>query len=475
MLLHLPENPSPEQLPILLTDTFTTSIIRGAAGSGKTASAAFRVRKAVAGLSAQHTIDADDRPVRALVLTFNRTLCGYINEFLSRDTQRTGRTIDVTVSTFAGWVQADCDYRDVIDDKQRSQKIKDLWARARGTSRLASLFVINEVTYILGRYDRGQLQQYIGASREGRGNPSLQASQRHLILNGVLKPYLEYLEIHSLLDWSDIPALMIANHDLEPYDIIVVDEVQDFSVQQLRTIAVKLRDCRSLTMVIDSGQKIYPHVIYWDETGLDLSAAVEHRLSINFRNTTQVAQFVQPLLNGMRMDADGTLPDYQNCKNLEIGRTPELYIGRFSEQVAYTISQILSRIDLATESVGILTLWGDTKGQIQRTLTEAGIAHVPLTKERTWPTGPQNVAHSTLHSAKGLEFDHVFILGFDSEFLDPYETDPDDSDYSRQRRLLAMALMRARKSVVIGYRDNYRSGILDLLDPNTYIIRRPRG
>lgn len=470
MRIQLPVIPNPEQLPVLLTDTFALTTVRGAAGSGKTTSAAHRARKVIAGVAAQRRLDHDDSPIRALVLTFNRTLRGYIEQFIHADSAAGAHPIELTVDTFAKWAVSLVGYQPIIERRERADAISRLWSDAAPASRMSGTFVAGEVDYILGRFGRHNLEEYIGASREGRGNPALREPQRRQILDGVVARYLELLDARSLVDWNDLPQFVLDCGREERYDIVVADEVQDFTVQQIRAIVSKMKPRRSITFVIDTGQKIYPHVIYWNETGLD-DEPVVHRLSNNYRNTAQIAQFVQPLLTGMRLDDDGTLPDYRNCRNREIGRTPELITGGFALQMAFTADQIRNRMDLESETVGILTMWGDPRGTIAEALRSRDIPFVPLQAERDWPEGPENVGWSTLHSAKGLEFDHVFILGFDREFLDSYGADPDDSDYLRQRRLLAMAITRARKSVVIGYRPERRSDIIDLLDANTYIVR----
>ena len=81
----------------------------------------------------------------------------------------------------------------------------------------------------------------------------------------------------------------------------------------------------------------------------------------------------------------------------------------------------------------------------------------------------EQVALSTMHSAKGLEFDHVVILGFNAEVVQHGDED-DDVRLDGQRRLLAMAVGRARASVVLGYKPSDASRLIEFLDPEP--IRR---
>ncbi|MEX0917381.1 MAG: UvrD-helicase domain-containing protein [Candidatus Paceibacterota bacterium] len=57
----------------------------------------------------------------------------------------------------------------------------------------------------------------------------------------------------------------------------------------------------------------------------------------------------------------------------------------------------------------------------------------------------------TVHAAKGLEFDFVFVTGLE-EGLFPHERNPDDSvDEEEERRLFYVALTRARKKIFLSY------------------------
>jgi superfamily I DNA/RNA helicase len=90
-----------------------------------------------------------------------------------------------------------------------------------------------------------------------------------------------------------------------------------------------------------------------------------------------------------------------------------------------------------------------------------------ITRKSDWPDGKENIALSTLHSAKGLEFDHVFILGLNAEVTVHGEEDDDDTLVTL-RKLLAMGIGRARYSVMIGYKPEEASRLIGYLDPSSY-------
>jgi superfamily I DNA/RNA helicase len=462
-------NPTPEQIQVVETDTYQTCIIRGGAGSGKTTAAALRCRKILSGIAADRRLSGNPDPIRLAVLTFNRTLKGYIENFIDEQVTDAGHPVDHIVDTFAAWAFRITKYRKPMNDNEREEIISSIWNKLDLRTTLTGKFIADEVDYILGRFGRANMGEYLTCERKGRGNPSLPTVRRDLILTSVIKPYLAILDARDIIDWNDCADQVLADGPIPQFDVIIADEVQDFTVQQVRAMRSRLKNPSSLTLVIDTAQSLYPRHIEWSETGIDINADVAvHKLLNNYRNSTQIAQFVQPLLTGMRLSDDGTIPDYTKCKG-GAGRTPTIYMGRFAAQMAYAISIILAEVDLAVETVAILTKGGDGRGDIGRALTRAGLGYCDLTRRKDWPTGPENIGISTLNSAKGLEFDHVFILGFDTEFFGDHGADEDDYLYTHLRRILAMAVTRAKRTVVIGSRQNFRSDILDLFDPNTFL------
>lgn len=78
--------PTPEQLKVLADVKPGFRIIRGAAGSGKTTTALLRLKEQIRVRLDRRERLGHDAPVRVLVLTFNRTLEGYITELARNST-----------------------------------------------------------------------------------------------------------------------------------------------------------------------------------------------------------------------------------------------------------------------------------------------------------------------------------------------------------------------------------------------------
>lgn len=65
-----------------------------------------------------------------------------------------------------------------------------------------------------------------------------------------------------------------------------------------------------------------------------------------------------------------------------------------------------------------------------------------------WDEDEGAVTLMTCHSAKGLEFDHVYVIGLEEEMF-PSMRFEDDDDIEEERRLCYVAMTRARKSLTL--------------------------
>src|SRR5437870_11877014 len=97
-----PVRPSSEQLKVLSDSRPGLRLIRGAAGSGKTTTALYRLKQLTSSrLKRQARLELAD-PVRVLVLTYNRTLEGYIRELARQQVASDARPA-LAVTTFGKW------------------------------------------------------------------------------------------------------------------------------------------------------------------------------------------------------------------------------------------------------------------------------------------------------------------------------------------------------------------------------------
>lgn len=461
----LPEvTPTDEQLKIIGDIKPGFRIIRGAAGSGKTTTALLYLRQLVAARLMRRQRHGHQAPVRVLVLTFNRTLEGYISE-LARNCASDNAALDLTISTFGRWARAKVGDFDVADREQETAMLRPL-LQSFVTSRQHDFFA-DEIAYVLGRFEPENRAEYLTATRQGRGlAPRVDRSLRVKLLQEVLPAYEAAKAKRGLIDWNDL-ALLAAEVRLGfCYDVVIVDETQDFSANQVRAILRHLDDSHSTTFIIDAIQRIYPRCFTWREVGIKARPEIIHTLKENYRNTEAIAAFAIPLVDGLDAEDDGTVPDFTACSRS--GATPLVFEGKYSQQLQFMLDQLLLITDFRTESIAILqTRGGGWFSEARKALQQRGIAFCELARQHVWPSGPEVVALCTIHSAKGLEFDHVLLPGL-SQQVTPHGPEDGDTDLDRLRRMLAMAIGRARKSVMVGYKPGEESSLIGLLDSSTY-------
>jgi DNA helicase IV len=461
--LTLPQATS-EQLKIIGDTKLGIEVIRGAAGSGKTTTALLRLKNLSLIFSRRFERENLPGPIKVLVLTFNRTLSGYI-EALARSQTRQEQNIDLQIETFAKWSINNLEPLNIIPDNQRNQQLRGLQQK-HGLESFSLEFLKAERDYVRGRFVPAELHHYIEAERTGRGQtPRVDRAARQKILDLIAEE--TSINVGNMVcDWPDLPLLMQHLPTLG-YQVIIVDEGQDFSAIELRAVRHHLDTQFSFVVIKDSVQQLYPRGFLWREAGIDATSGMVrfHRLATNHRNTKQIATFAKEILNGLSLDDDGTMPDLQAAQT--IGPLPIVLIGQYSEQADYAISHINSSIDLTSESVAFLKPKGGNWFRfLKQKLGEAGLTYEEVSAERDWPISDTNICLSTMHSAKGLEFDHVIILGLNSQIVTILDDNEDSAN--TLRRLIAMAVARARKSVIIGYKEPEQSNLVSYFKAGTF-------
>jgi superfamily I DNA/RNA helicase len=456
-----PVPPTPEQLAILADNKPGFMLIRGAAGSGKTTTALLRLRQLCESwLNRRDRLGLAD-PVRILVLTYNRTLEGYITELAQQ--QITGHVgLQLEVSTFGKWAWKLLNKPDILERDAAARLLRPQFSAMRGDP----IFLTEEVEYLLGRFEPAHLEDYVTARRGGRGlSPRMEQALRRQLLDDAVFPYTEAKEHRGVMDWNDVAVAAAHVNDVPPWDVVIIDEAQDFSANQVRAVAAHLADPFSMTFVMDAMQRIYPRYFTWAEAGITKFAKV-HTLTRNHRNTKQIAAFARPIIEGLTVEDDGALPDFDAC--VLDGPLPTVVVGKYSDQINFILDRLLRTVPFGDESVVFLQPKGGAWfSYLRDRLRAAGLPFTELTRASVWPTGPEAIALCTIHSAKGLEFDHVIMPGL-NEQVTPHGTGEGDTQFDALRRLIAMAVGRARKSIIIGYKPGDPSAVLSLLKPGTY-------
>jgi superfamily I DNA/RNA helicase len=452
--------PSPEQIGIIRRIQSGVSLIRGAAGSGKTTTALLALRAATGATVNQLRIEGL-LPANVLVLTFNKSLRSYISAVAEGEMVDYADDVRLFISTFDKWSLDTLGWAQVerLDDAKNHLR----WLASAFPRDTA--FTIDEVEYLMGRFPPDRLTNYIGAERTGRGiSPAMPATVRRQLLDEVVEPYREWKRAVGALDFNDLALAMIERGPAFRYDVIVVDEAQDLSTNQLRAVIRHAAADATVTIVTDSTQRIYPRGSPWSEASIAIAPHRSFRLRTNYRNTRQIASLAASIARGLGVDEDGSLPDPAACRR--DGELPTLVLGRFQQQLNFVLER-LRTIDLTQETVGFLHLkgggWFD---DLRSALASNGYGYCELQGAGIWPEDEANIGLSTFHSAKGLEFDHVYMIGLAGSHAS-YGEEPDDDRYDAHRRLVAMGIGRAKQTVVLGTKPGEDLPILGTIDRAT--------
>jgi len=451
--------PTPEQLTVVDDASPGFWLIRGAAGSGKTTTALLRLGFLLRYRSERASFKGDER-VRVLVLTFNRTLRGYIDELVHAKHEN----VDLEIRTFGQWAQKLLD-RDVLKPTDRAHRLSQL---AHGRFPWSNDFLVSEADYVLGHFLPPDLPSYRSLERKGRGRaPRVSATHRERLLDEVLAPYETWKAEQGVVDWNDLAVELATRRVVAPYDVVIADEAQDFSANQIRAVVRHLADDFSCTFIRDATQRVYPNFFTWREVDVVIPRGQSRELRANHRNTKQIVAFARPLVDGIEQTEDSSLPDLRGCERE--GPKPLVLRGRLDDQLDWAIRRLRSGEIAADETIAFLHPSSRSLEPVERRLNEERLPWSSLTKAQIWPASPEQIALSTMHSAKGLEFDHVIVLRYDATVV-PHGGEDGDARLETHRRLLAMAIGRARKSVAIGYSPSDASPLIALLDPATFDV-----
>jgi DNA helicase-2/ATP-dependent DNA helicase PcrA len=93
-----------------------------------------------------------------------------------------------------------------------------------------------------------------------------------------------------------------------------------------------------------------------------------------------------------------------------------------------------------------------------------------LDAQRDDPNDRQTVSLMTVHNAKGLEFDHVFVVGLDQGVFPNSRTFDDPAQFEEERRLFYVALTRARRTLTLcRAMRRRREGFYDETKPSQFL------
>ena len=437
--------------------------VLGGAGTGKTVVAIHRTKWLLENIYRK----SEDR---ILFITFTTNLTADIEQNLSRilssdDMKR------VEVVNLDAWVRAFLKGRGYQSKIVYDKGTREIWEKALNLKpvdpALPDSFFQEEWNEVVQSQGIDSESQYLRCPRIGRGR---KLDRR--VRKAVWPVFAEYRALLSSKDfrepqdaYRDASALLQSSPHMLPYKSLVVDEAQDFGPEAFRLFRTIIpsgdgEDAgNDLFIVGDTRQRIYGRKVVLGQCGIEIRGR-SRRLRINYRTTEETRSWASCLMEGRDFDdLDGGVDDQRGYRSLMNGPAPEI-IGfkNLTEESDHLVSTIRKLLHEGCDQSAICVVARTEKvlSQYRKPISQAGLDTFVI--RRTDSRSQPGVRLATMHRVKGVEFDHIFIVGAEEGVIpNAHVMKGCDNDTSRlakelgERSLLYVAATRAKKSVHLTY------------------------
>ena len=443
----------PTQHKLAMGDRSGPVRVLGGAGTGKTVLAMHRAKW----LAEHRTLDGQ----KVLVTTFTKNLALDIEDNLKSMCNKEAMA-KIEVRNLDAWVHAymrsnKLEHRIVYG--RSSDAAAQAWQAALATKDgalgLMDDFYEQELEQVVLAQGLTTLDEYRTARRTGRG-VVLSRSKRDSVWP-VFEEYRGQLASRKLKEVDDayreVAAFMTkeqeAGKKMPAYSAVVVDETQDLGPQALKLLrAIMPAGNNDLFLVGDGHQRIYArNRAAMSKCGIDIRGR-SRKLYLNYRTTDEIRKQAVALLEGCEIDnLDDGHDETKRYKSLSHGPSPLMVTLKGIEQATDKALELsrnwLSQTDeLGSTSICVITYSNDVRDASAKVFAKAGLKTAVIDENHNLSNTTEIVYFSTMHRAKGLEFDQVIVIS-PSEYLgDPLETDS-------KRKLIYVALTRAKKDAAL--------------------------
>jgi superfamily I DNA/RNA helicase len=203
-----------------------------------------------------------------------------------------------------------------------------------------------------------------------------------------------------------------------------------------------------LFFVGDGHQRIYArNRAAMSKCGIDIRGR-SRKLYLNYRTTDEIRKQAVALLEGCEIDnLDDGHDETKRYKSLSHGPTPLMVTFKGIEQAtekALELSRnwLTQAGESGSTSTCLIAYSKDVRDSSAKVFAKAGLKTALIDENHNLSSSGETIYFSTMHRAKGLEFDQVIVIS-PSEYLgDPLETDS-------KRKLIYVALTRAKKDAAL--------------------------
>ncbi|MBP6445678.1 MAG: UvrD-helicase domain-containing protein [Saprospiraceae bacterium] len=134
------------------------------------------------------------------------------------------------------------------------------------------------------------------------------------------------------------------------------------------------------------------------------------------------------------------------------------------------VENIVSLLDGIQEFVQDDELEAGEEGSTDRSLSAYLQTISLMTDQDQKEENPDNVTLMSVHSAKGLEFKSIFVVGLEENLFPSYMALVDSNDVDEERRLFYVAITRAEEHLCLTYANSrYQYGQMRYNDPSRFL------
>ena len=383
--------------------------INGAAGTGKTVALMHR---------AVFLAREMERPKdQVLLTTFTTNLSISIKSMINRLGPDVAGRIEVTnlhalartICLRSGWkgrIAQEDDLQDIWDEIWLDPNLTDLPMSREELKK--------EYSLVIDPNGIDEEEKYLTTVRSGR--PRISRKQRRAAWP-IFRAFQRGLKKRNLLTFEGAihqARLAIEQGNFQKFAHVLVDEIQDFSLEALRLIRALspidegTRD--PLCTAGDGHQRIYRTKIPLSRAGIDIRGR-SRRLKINYRTSEQIRKFAQRILKGMEIDdLDGGQAVIVGDHSAFKGPEPEIEactsVKDEADKVVNWVKKLLDEHGLATHEICVTPY----KPEIRSALTAAEIiTHQLKPREDDPGSDIPGVRLGTIKRIKGLEFRAVAL------------------------------------------------------------------
>ncbi|PSR67331.1 DNA helicase UvrD [Nocardia sp. MDA0666] len=255
---------------------------------------------------------------------------------------------------------------------------------------------------------------YLKIDRVGRSGLRLDKTHRELVWAHLYLPYQAALQDLATVDFNDVIDLAIDELRAAPldapYDLVVVDEVQDFTLMELKLVhqIAGGTSTSPLLLVGDGQQQVYPGGWRLSDAGIPIvgRGAV---LRTNYRNRAAVHDYAK------RVDATNTVDDLDGAPGFVLRDSEVVLPGGAARSETFSRSRAEEKVIAALTDSGYphsdVAVITDTDRQAERIRAALRRKRIPaVSLEHYDGTQHDAVKVGTVHRAKGMDFAAVFHL-----------------------------------------------------------------